>query len=132
MNNEKNDKYKYSPADFKSDQEVKWCPGCGNHAILTSVVRALPQVAEALHYKHERFTFVSGIGCSSRFPYYMNTFGFHGIHGRAPAIATGVKVANPKLSATATRWRSEGIISSMPCGAISTSISCCSTTRSTD
>jgi O-antigen/teichoic acid export membrane protein len=66
MNNEKNDKYKYSPADFKSDQEVKWCPGCGNHAILTSVVRALPQVAEALHYKHERFTFVSGIGCSSR------------------------------------------------------------------
>ena len=98
MNNEKNDKYKYSPADFKSDQEVKWCPGCGNHAILTSVVRALPQVAEALHYKHERFTFVSGIGCSSRFPYYMNTFGFHGIHGRAPAIATGVKVANPKLS----------------------------------
>ena len=55
-------------------------------------------MAEALHYKHERFTFVSGIGCSSRFPYYMNTFGFHGIHGRAPAIATGVKVANPKLS----------------------------------
>ncbi len=93
-----NDQYKYTPADFKSDQEVKWCPGCGDHAILSSVLKALPEVAEALKYKHERFTFVSGIGCSSRFPYYMNTFGFHGIHGRASAIATGVKVANPKLT----------------------------------
>ena len=93
-----NDQYKYTPADFKSDQEVKWCPGCGDHAILSSVLKALPEVTEALKYKHERFTFVSGIGCSSRFPYYMNTFGFHGIHGRASAIATGVKVANPKLT----------------------------------
>lgn len=93
-----NDQYKYTPADFKSDQKVKWCPGCGDHAILSSVLKALPEVAEALKYKHERFTFVSGIGCSSRFPYYMNTFGFHGIHGRASAIATGVKVANPKLT----------------------------------
>ncbi len=90
--------YKYLPADFRSDQEVKWCPGCGDHAILNSVLKALPEVAEALHYRHERFTFVSGIGCSSRFPYYVNTYGFHGIHGRATAIATGVKVANPKLS----------------------------------
>ncbi|WP_418983621.1 thiamine pyrophosphate-dependent enzyme, partial [Alistipes sp.] len=90
--------YNYTPADFKSDQEVRWCPGCGDHAILSSVQKALPEVAEALNYNHEQFTFVSGIGCSSRFPYYMQTYGFHGIHGRAAAIATGVKVANPKLT----------------------------------
>lgn len=89
---------KYTPADFKSDQEVKWCPGCGDHAILSAVQKALPEVAEKLGYSHEDFTFVSGIGCSSRFPYYMQTFGFHGIHGRAAAIATGVKVSNPELS----------------------------------
>lgn len=95
---------RYTAADFKSDQEVKWCPGCGDHAILSSVQKALPEVAEALHYDHEQFTFVSGIGCSSRFPYYMKTYGFHGIHGRAAAIATGVKVANPKL----TVWQISG------------------------
>lgn len=89
---------KYTAQDFKSDQEVRWCPGCGDHAILNAVQKALPEVAEALNYTKERFTFVSGIGCSSRFPYYMQTYGFHGIHGRAAAIATGVKVANPKLS----------------------------------
>lgn len=89
---------KYTPADFKSDQEVKWCPGCGDHAILNSVIKALPEVASNLNYAHHRFTFVSGIGCSSRFPYYVQTYGFHGIHGRAAAIATGVKVANPTLS----------------------------------
>lgn len=95
---------KYTSADFKSDQEVKWCPGCGDHAILSAVQKAMPEVAEQLNYLHERFTFVSGIGCSSRFPYYMNTFGFHGIHGRAAAIATGVKVANPLL----TVWQVSG------------------------
>ena len=88
----------YTPQDFKSNQEVKWCPGCGDYAILAAAQRALPQVCEALHYTHERFVFVSGIGCSSRFPYYVNTYGFHGIHGRAAALATGVKVANPSLS----------------------------------
>ena len=93
-----NTELKYVPKDFKSDLEVKWCPGCGDHAILASVQKALPEIAEERNYKHERFTFVSGIGCSSRFPYHMNTYGFHGIHGRAAAIATGVKVANPKLS----------------------------------
>ncbi|HUW05653.1 MAG TPA: 2-oxoacid:ferredoxin oxidoreductase subunit beta [Williamwhitmania sp.] len=87
-----------TPQDFKSDQEVKWCPGCGDHAILSSVQKALPEVSEALKYTKERYVFVSGIGCSSRFPYYMNTYGFHGIHGRASAIATGIKVANPTLS----------------------------------
>lgn len=93
-----NIQYTYTPADFKSDQEVRWCPGCGDHAILASVTRALSEVSQELQYSHEQFTFVSGIGCSSRFPYYMNTFGFHSIHGRASAIATGVKVANPALS----------------------------------
>jgi len=89
---------KYIPQDFKSNQEVKWCPGCGDHAILASVQRALPDVSETLNYSKERYVFVSGIGCASRFPYYMNTYGFHGIHGRAAAIATGIKVANPELS----------------------------------
>lgn len=82
------------PEDFKSDQMVRWCAGCGDHAILSSVLKALPQVG----YKHEDVVFISGIGCSSRFPYYVNTYGVHGIHGRAMAIASGVKVANPRLS----------------------------------
>lgn len=85
---------KYSPKDFKSDQEVRWCPGCGDHAVLAAVQRALAE----LDVPREKYVFVSGIGCSSRFPYYMNTYGFHGIHGRASAIATGVKTANPELS----------------------------------
>ena len=88
----------YTAQCFKSDQEVRWCPGCGDHAILASVTKALPEVSKALKYNMERYVFVSGIGCSSRFPYYVDTFGFHGIHGRGGAIATGVKVANPTLS----------------------------------
>ena len=80
--------------DFTSDQEVKWCPGCGDYAILRAMQKALPN----LERKKEDFVFISGIGCSSRFPYYMNTYGFHTIHGRAPAFATGVKLANPNLS----------------------------------
>ena len=79
--------------DFTSDQEVRWCPGCGDYAILRSMQKALPQ----LETNKEDYVFIAGIGCSSRFPYYMNTYGFHTIHGRAPAIATGVKLANPKL-----------------------------------
>ncbi|MBC7125906.1 MAG: 2-oxoacid:ferredoxin oxidoreductase subunit beta, partial [Bacteroidales bacterium] len=74
------------------------CPGCGDHAILNALQKALPEVSKQIKYNLERYVFVSGIGCSSRFPYYVNTFGFHGIHGRASAIATGVKVANPTLS----------------------------------
>lgn len=88
------DKIKYSYKDFVSDQEVKWCPGCGDYAILNSLQKALPEV----NVSKEDFVFVSGIGCSSRFPYYVDTFGFHSIHGRGLAIATGVKLANPKLS----------------------------------
>ena len=80
--------------DFKSDQEVRWCPGCGDHAIMNAIQRALPE----LEVPKEKFAFISGIGCSSRFPYYMDTYGFHSIHGRASAIASGVKVTNPDLS----------------------------------
>jgi 2-oxoglutarate ferredoxin oxidoreductase subunit beta len=85
---------KYTAKDFKSDQEVRWCPGCGDHAVLSSVQRALADIG----IPKEKIAFISGIGCSSRFPYYMDTYGFHGIHGRASAIASGVKTANPDLS----------------------------------
>src|ERR671922_44093 len=79
--------------DFQTDQEVRWCPGCGDYAILSAVQSVFPE----LGIRKENFVVVSGIGCSSRFPYYMNTYGFHTIHGRAPAIATGIKIANPEL-----------------------------------
>lgn len=79
--------------DFQSDQEVRWCPGCGDYAILNAVQTVFP----SLGIPRERFVVVSGIGCSSRFPYYMNTYGFHTIHGRAPSVATGLKLANPDL-----------------------------------
>ncbi len=85
---------KYTFKDFKSDQENRWCPGCGDTAILMSVQKAMAE----LDHEKEDYAIVSGIGCSSRFPYYMNTYGFHGIHGRAGVLASGVKVANPKLS----------------------------------
>ena len=87
-------KLKLTKKDFESDQMVKWCPGCGDHAILKSVENVFPE----LGIPKEDFVVVSGIGCSSRFPYYMNTYGIHGIHGRAAALATGIKLANPKLS----------------------------------
>jgi len=80
--------------DFISNQDVKWCPGCGDYAVLAQVQKVFP----SLGIEKENFLVVSGIGCSSRFPYYMNTFGFHSIHGRAPAIASGAKLANPNLS----------------------------------
>jgi len=85
---------KLTPKDFQSDQDVRWCPGCGDYSILAQLQRVLP----TLGIPKENFVMVAGIGCSSRFPYYMDTYGIHGIHGRAPAIATGVKVANPELS----------------------------------
>ncbi|MBP3235405.1 MAG: 2-oxoacid:ferredoxin oxidoreductase subunit beta [Bacteroidales bacterium] len=90
--------------DFKSDQEVRWCPGCGDHAVLAALQRALPKVSQALGYEKERYVVVSGIGCSSRLPYYMDTYGFHSIHGRATAVSTGIKVANPWL----TVWQACG------------------------
>lgn len=80
--------------DFETDQDVRWCPGCGDYSILANVQKIMPE----LGFPREQTVFVSGIGCSSRFPYYMNTYGFHTIHGRAPAIAMGVKAANPELN----------------------------------
>ncbi|MCF8708497.1 2-oxoacid:ferredoxin oxidoreductase subunit beta [Rhizorhapis sp. SPR117] len=88
-----NEMTKLSIKDFETDQEVRWCPGCGDYAILKTVQRTMPE----LGVRPENVVFVSGIGCSSRFPYYMETYGFHTIHGRAPAVATGVKLANPDL-----------------------------------
>jgi len=84
---------KLTPKDFATDQEVRWCPGCGDYAVLKAVQRTLPDIG----VDPSRTVFVSGIGCSSRFPYYMETYGFHTIHGRAPAFATGIKLANPEL-----------------------------------
>ena len=80
-------------ADFASDQDVRWCPGCGDYSILAQMKKTLPTLGTA----PGNIVFVSGIGCSSRFPYYMNTYGIHSIHGRAPAIATGLKLANPEM-----------------------------------
>jgi 2-oxoglutarate ferredoxin oxidoreductase subunit beta len=94
--------------DFETDQDVRWCPGCGDYAILKAVQKAMPELGR----EKEDIVFVSGIGCSSRFPYYMNTYGFHTIHGRAPAVATGVKLANPKLSV----WQVTGDGDSMAIG----------------
>ena len=84
----------YTKKDFESDQAVRWCPGCGDYGILAQTQKTMPTFGR----KKEDFVFVSGIGCSSRFPYYMNAYGFHTIHGRAPAVASGVKIANPDLS----------------------------------
>src|ERR1041385_5487440 len=82
------------PDDFKTDQEVRWCPGCGDYSILAQMKKALA----TLGFPREKMVFISGIGCSSRFPYYMNTYGFHTIHGRAPTFATGLKASRPDLS----------------------------------
>ena len=84
----------YTAEDFASDQDIRWCPGCGDYSILAQMKKVLPDIGIA----PEKTVFVSGIGCSSRFPYYLNTYGIHGIHGRAPAIATGLKAARPDLS----------------------------------
>lgn len=95
---------KYTFKDFKSDQEVRWCPGCGDYSVLASLQKVLPVVCEEKGIDKEKVVVVSGIGCSSRLPYYMNTYGFHSIHGRATAIATGMKVANPELCI----WQASG------------------------
>jgi 2-oxoglutarate ferredoxin oxidoreductase subunit beta len=91
--------------DFVSDQEVRWCPGCGDYSILAQVQKVVP----TLGIPRENFVFISGIGCSSRFPYYMNTYGFHSIHGRAPSVATGVKIANPGLSVWVVTGDGDGL-----------------------
>lgn len=91
---------KYTAADYKNDQSVRWCPGCGDHAILNVLHKAMAEIGVAPH----NTAVISGIGCSSRLPYYMNTYGFHTIHGRAAAVATGFKVANPAM----TVWQISG------------------------
>ena len=99
---------KLSKKDYQSDQEVRWCPGCGDYAILSSVQQVFPE----LGVPREKFVVVAGIGCSSRFPYYMNTFGFHTIHGRAPSVATGLKITRPDLEV----WIATGDGDSMSIG----------------
>jgi 2-oxoglutarate ferredoxin oxidoreductase subunit beta len=96
---------KYTKKDFESDQDVRWCPGCGDYAILSAVQKAMPE----LGIPREDIVFISGIGCSSRFPYYMNTYGFHTIHGRAPAIATGLKLARPELKVFVVTGDGDGL-----------------------
>lgn len=96
---------KLTRKDFTSDQEVRWCPGCGDYAILAVMQKLMPE----LGVPKEKTVFVSGIGCSSRFPYYMNTYGFHTIHGRAPAVATGLKLANPDLTVWVVTGDGDGL-----------------------
>ena len=97
---EQNNTQKYQPKDFKSDQSVRWCPGCGDHAVLNVLHKAMAELGIPPHMT----AVISGIGCSSRLPYYMNTYGFHTIHGRGGAVATGFKVANPEM----TVWQISG------------------------
>lgn len=94
-----------TPLDFTSDQEVRWCPGCGDYAIVKAVRKALAEIGTPT----KDVVFVSGIGCAARFPYYMATYGFHTIHGRAPAIATGVKLANPALDVWVVTGDGDGL-----------------------
>src|SRR5687767_12850479 len=96
---------KLTRKDFTSDQEVRWCPGCGDYAILAAMQKLMPELGIA----REKTVFVSGIGCSSRFPYYMNTYGFHTIHGRAPALATGLKLARPDLQVWVVTGDGDGL-----------------------
>jgi 2-oxoglutarate/2-oxoacid ferredoxin oxidoreductase subunit beta len=91
--------------DFQSDQDIRWCPGCGDYSILAQVQRVFPEFP----HKKENYVAVSGIGCSSRFPYYMDVYGIHGIHGRAPAIATGVKLTNPNLDVWVATGDGDGL-----------------------
>jgi 2-oxoglutarate/2-oxoacid ferredoxin oxidoreductase subunit beta len=96
---------KYTKKDFESDQDVRWCPGCGDYAILSAIQKAMPD----LGVPREDIVFISGIGCSSRFPYYMNTYGFHTIHGRAPALATGLKIARPETKVFVVTGDGDGL-----------------------
>jgi 2-oxoglutarate ferredoxin oxidoreductase subunit beta len=96
---------KLTRKDFTSDEDVRWCPGCGDYSVLANVQRVMPE----LGLPRENFVFVSGIGCSSRFPYYMNTFGFHTIHGRAPAFATGIRASRPELSVWVVTGDGDGL-----------------------
>jgi 2-oxoglutarate ferredoxin oxidoreductase subunit beta len=96
---------KLNKRDFVTDQDVRWCPGCGDYSILANLQRVMPD----LGVPKENFVFVSGIGCSSRFPYYMNTYGFHTIHGRAPSFATGIKASRPELDVWVVTGDGDGL-----------------------
>ena len=96
---------KLTQKDFASDQDVRWCPGCGDYSILANIQRVMPEFG----VPRENFVFISGIGCSSRFPYYMNTYGMHTIHGRAPAFATGIKASRPELSVWVVTGDGDGL-----------------------
>ncbi|MDP6953845.1 MAG: 2-oxoacid:ferredoxin oxidoreductase subunit beta, partial [Alphaproteobacteria bacterium] len=96
---------KLKAADFSSDQETRWCPGCGDYAILKGIQKTLADLGAV----REKTVFVSGIGCSSRLPYYMSTYGFHTIHGRAPAFASGIKLANPELDVWVVTGDGDGL-----------------------
>jgi 2-oxoglutarate ferredoxin oxidoreductase subunit beta len=100
---------KYGKDDFAADGEVRWCPGCGDYSILAQVQRVMPEICEQLQLQRENIVFISGIGCSSRFPYYMKTFGFHTIHGRAPAIATGLQLTRPDLQVWVVTGDGDGL-----------------------
>ena len=118
-----NNTCKFAPSDFKNSQNARWCPGCGDHAILNVLHKAMAELGVAPHDT----VVVSGIGCSSRLPYYMNTYGMHTIHGRAAAIATGVKTANPNLTVWQISGDGDGLAIGgnhfiMPSAAMSTSI----------
>ncbi len=99
------EKTRLTAKDFSSGLPVKWCPGCGNFAILSQIQKAMA----GMGLPHEKYAVISGIGCSSRFPYYVNTYGFHTMHGRAPAVATGVKLANPELAVWVVTGDGDGL-----------------------
>ena len=96
---------KLTPRDYASDQETRWCPGCGDYSVLVQTKKVLAK----LGLPREKVVFVSGIGCSSRFPYYLETYGFHGIHGRAPAVASGIKIVRPELSVWVATGDGDGL-----------------------
>ena len=99
----------YNKKDFTSDQTIRWCPGCGDYSILAQMQRVMPEICEEMNIPKENIVFVSGIGCSSRFPYYMNNYGFHTIHGRAPTIATGLRVSRPDLQVWVVTGDGDGL-----------------------
>jgi 2-oxoglutarate ferredoxin oxidoreductase subunit beta len=99
----------YNRSDFASDQNVRWCPGCGDYSILTQVQKTMPEICAEMNVPKENVVFISGIGCSSRFPYYMDTYGFHTIHGRAPTIASGLKVTRPDLQVWVVTGDGDGL-----------------------
>ena len=99
----------YTRKDFESDQAIRWCPGCGDYSVLAQMQRVMPSICAELGIKKENIVFISGIGCASRFPYYMDTFGFHGIHGRAPALASGLKLTRPDLQVWVVTGDGDGL-----------------------